>query len=174
MRSWRFLGNAQLAFSGGRDGLAQGLVHQFLVEQDVDAFEGSVIRGQAAVVQRNRVHPFLGHILLGKGGGDFAGTVVAEIVEDDGIAFFNLGKGLAGGIGNDAGFYEFIGHVGIVRSLDGIDGGRIFGTHAAHQHVVGLFDAVPAVVSAILPSSSSRKPRPLRGSVSRPSINAWT
>ena len=113
----------------------------------MDAFEGSVIRGQAAVVQRNRVHSLLGHILLGEGGGDFAGPVVAEVVEDDGIAFLDLGEGLTGGIGNDAGFHELIGHIGIVRSLDGIDSGRILGTHAAHQHVVGLFYAVPAFVA---------------------------
>ena len=49
-------GDAQLAFSGFGNGFTEGVLHQLLVEEDVDAGEGGVVWGQAAVVERQGVH----------------------------------------------------------------------------------------------------------------------
>ena len=117
------------------------------VEEDVHAGEGGVVRGQAAVVQRQGVHPLFRHILLRKCRRQLAGAVVAEVVEDDGVAFLHLGQRSAGGVGDDDRLDEFVGHIGVIGRLDALDGGLESRALALDQQVVGLFHAVPALVA---------------------------
>ena len=140
------LGDAQLALAGLGDGLAEGIVHQLLVEEDMHAGEGGIVRGEAAVVQREGVHPLFRHVLLRQHGRQLAGAVVAEVVEDDGVALLDLGEGLAV-LGDHDRLDELVGHVGVVGCLDAVDGALERGALAFDQQVVGLLDAVPALVA---------------------------
>ena len=110
------------------------------------AGEGGVIGSEAAVVQRKGVHAFFRHILLGEHGGEFAGAVVAEVVEDDGISFLDGGNGLAA-LGNHDGLDELVGDIGIVAGLDAFLGAFKGVALAFDQEIVGLFHAVPALVA---------------------------
>ena len=80
------LGDAELPASGLGDYLADGVGHVLFVEEDVQSGELVVVGGQAAVVQGDGLHALLRHVLLGEYCGDLAGAVVAEVVEDDGVA----------------------------------------------------------------------------------------
>ncbi len=143
-----FLGfrNAQLVFAGLGNGFSQGVLHQLFVKEDVHALEGSVVRGEAAVVQRKGVHPFFRHVLLGEDSGELAGAVVAEVVEDDGVAFLDGGHGLAVLRYHD-GLDEFVRNIGIIAGLDTGLGAFECSALAFYQQVVGFFHAGPAFVA---------------------------
>ena len=140
------LGDAQLALAGLGDRLAQGVADQLFVEKDVHAGEGGVVRREAAVVERNGVHSLFRHVLLRQHGGQLTGAVVAEIVEDDGVAFLDLGEGRAV-LGDHDRLDELVGHVGVVGRLDAVDGGLESRALALDEQVVGLLDAGPALVA---------------------------
>ena len=114
VRVFLSLGYTQLPLPGLCHSLAQGLVHQFLVEENMHTCKGCVVWSEAAVVERNGVHSFLRHVFLGKCGGELARTVVAEVVEDDGIAFLYLRERLARGVGHDYRLHELVGDVCII------------------------------------------------------------
>ena len=59
------------------------------------------------------------HVLLGEHCGNLAGAVVAEVVEDDGVALGDESQGLAGGIHAAVGLYELVGHALVVGALHG-------------------------------------------------------
>ena len=147
MRVFLRLRDAELALAGLGDRLAEGVVHQFLVEEDVHAGERGVVRSQAAIIERDRMHSLFGHVALRQHGGQLAGAVVAEIVEDDGVAFFHLRQRCAGGVGDYDRLDEFVGHVGVIGGLDALQGGSERGALAFDQQVIGLFHAVPALVA---------------------------
>ena len=139
--------NAQLGAAGGGHHLTERLRDVFLVEEDVQPGELVVVGRQAAVVERQGVHPGLGHILLREDGGDFAGAVVAEVEEDDGVARLDLRQRISGGIGDDGRLDEFIRHARIVGGLHGFgSGGKRF-AGALHEQVVAGFDPLPALVA---------------------------
>ena len=71
------LGDAQLREAQRRDVLADRILHVLLVEQDVQPLEFGIVRGHAAVIERQRVHPFGGHVLLREHDGQLLGAVVA-------------------------------------------------------------------------------------------------
>ena len=112
----------------------------------MNAGEGGVVGGEAAVVERNCVHAFLGHVLLGEDAGEFTGAVVAEIVEDDGISFLNCGNGLSV-FGDHDGLDELIRDIGVVAGLDTGLGAFKSGALSFYKEVVGLFHAAPAFVT---------------------------
>ena len=93
------------------------------------------------------MHAFLRHVLLRQHGGQLAGAVVAEIVEDDGIAFLDPGQRGAGSVGHDDGLDKLVGHVGVVGGLDAFRSGGERRTLPFDQQVVRFLDAVPALVA---------------------------
>ena len=140
------LGYTELAQTGLGDGFAKGVLHFFLGEEDMKSGERSVVRSKGAVVQGNGVHAFFGHVVLCEHVGELAGAVVAEVVEDYGIAGLDLGEGLAV-FGDHDGLDEFVGDVGVVGCLDALKGAFELCTFALDKHVVGFLDAVPALVT---------------------------
>ena len=138
--------DAELVLPGLGDGLSQRILHQLFVEEDVHAGKGSVVGGEAAVIEGNGVHPFLRHILLRKGRCELARPVVAEIVEDDGVALFDGGDGLPA-FGDHDGFDELIRDIGVITCLNAFLGRCKRGTLALHQEVIGFLYAVPAFVT---------------------------
>ena len=95
----------------------------------------------------NGVHAFFGHVLLRQYGGEFAGAVVAEVVEYHGIAFFYLGEGLPGCVGDDYGLYEFVGDICVVRGLDTVYGRGEFLAYTIDYQVICFLYAVPSLVA---------------------------
>ena len=81
------LGYAELLAASLGDHFADGVGYVFLVEEDMQSGELVIVGGQAAVVQGDGLHALLRHVLLGEHCRDLAGAVVAEVVEDDGVAF---------------------------------------------------------------------------------------
>ena len=141
------LGDAELPASGLGDYLADGVGHVLLVEEDVQSGELVVVGGQAAVVQGDGLHALLRHVLLGEHCGDLAGAVVAEVVEDDGIALGDESQGLAGGIHAAVGLYELVGHALVVGALHGGYGVGELLALTAYDQVVGHLDTVPPLVA---------------------------
>ena len=138
--------NAQLLLARLGDGLTEGVAYHLLVEEDVEAGEGSVVRSEAAVVERKGVHTLLRHISLGEDGGELACTVVAEVVEDDGVTCLYLAYRLTV-LADDYRLDELISHICIIRSLDGLPGGCCLHALALNEHIVGSLHAVPALVA---------------------------
>ena len=140
------LGDAELLLARLGNGLSEGIFYDFLVEEYVHSGEACVVRGKAAVVERNGVHPLLRHIVLGEHSRQLACAVVAEVEEYDCIALFDLCERLAV-LGNDYRLDEFVGHVCGIGSLDSCNCGFECLALAFNQQVVCLLYAVPSLVA---------------------------
>ena len=110
----------------------------------MQTLEVGVIRRHAVVLQvLDGVHALLRHILLGQHLRELTGAVVAEVDEDDDVAFLNGAVDL----GVVDGLDELIGHavgVALVHCLEQVVG--LFAL-ALNEQVVGFLDAVPALVA---------------------------
>ena len=137
---------AELLEAGAGDGFSQSISHFLLGEEDMESLERCVIGGKGAVVQRNGVHAVLWHVVLGEDCGEFAGAVVTEVVEYDGISRFNFGEGLATCCDDD-GLDEFVCHPFVIRGLDALERMLVLDALALDKHVIRLFDAFPALVA---------------------------
>ena len=107
-----FLGlcDTQLAFACLCDGLTEGVAYILLREEDVKSLESSVVRSHTAVVERKGVHTLLWHVLLGEDCGELACAVVAEVEEDDCIAFPDFSDCLSVSSCDYGRFDEFVGN----------------------------------------------------------------
>ena len=108
------LGNAELTLSGLRDSLAESVVYELLVEENMDSGKACIVRSKTAVVERQSLHALFRHVLLGEDGGELARTVIAEVVEDYCIALLNLCERSAGSISDDDRLYELVSDVSVI------------------------------------------------------------
>ena len=142
------LGDAELVKTGIGYDFSECVLHNFLVEENVQALEGSIVRSHAAVVEvRNDVHALFRHILLGENGSDFTCTVIAEVHEDDSIAFLYLCERCTCSICNNYRFDELVGDICIIRRLDTFSSGGESGTFAFSEKVISLFYTCPSLVT---------------------------
>ena len=141
------LGYVELFLAELREIFAEGVDDVLLVEEDVNPGERGIVGGHAEILQScDGLHSGLGHIVLGQHGGQLFGAVVAVVEEDYGVVLcdetFALGeRGIVDRL------YEFVGNaVGIaLLNSSGHVGG--LGAGAGSQQVVGLLDALPALVA---------------------------
>ena len=100
-----------------------------------------IVRCHAEILQvRNCFHSLFGHILLCQHNGQFLGTVVTEIKEDDHIAFFDAS--VDGAVDERLRF-----RIRVVAVLYGLHHIRHRFAFAFHQQVVCYFDAIPTLVT---------------------------
>ena len=140
------LGNAKLVFSGACESLSEGVRNEFLIEEDMESSEGSVVWSKTAVVKRNGVHSLLRHIVLRKDGCHLTSAVITEVEEYNGVVSFYLSKRLAA-FGNYYRLDELIGNAFIIRCLDGGLSAFELGALSGYEHIVGCLDTVPSLVS---------------------------
>ena len=135
--------NAKLLQPQARHVFADGVDDVFLVEENVEPLEGGVVRGHRR--ERERLHIALRG--LRENARELARAVVAEVEEDDGVAILNAADGAAGSIRPHDGLHEFIGDAGGVGVFDRLH--KILRRRAlpVNEEVVGLFDALPALVA---------------------------
>ena len=124
-------------------------VPEFLGREDVRQSEGPVVprHGNEVELFREIAARELVEPDLGERSGCLARAVGAEIVEHHGIARADLSRGLASLVSDDDGQDEFIRDALVVRILDRGDGVARLASLAVDHRVVGLLDAVPAVVA---------------------------
>ncbi len=141
------LGDAQLLESLLRHPLADGIGHVLLIEENVQPRELGVVRGHAAIVERQGVHAGLGHILLRQHNGKLLRAVVAVVEEDYHVVGPDRAHGLAVGVDPHDGLDELVGHVGVIGFLYG--GGHVGSmlADAVDQGVVGDLHALPTLVA---------------------------
>ena len=134
----------ELAQSFGSDVFAQCVGNVFLVEQDVNTFEGCIIRSHAVILQsRNRMHTRFRHILLSQYDSQFFSTVVTVVEEDNDITFFD--GSVAVGVYNR--LDEFVRYTFIVRFLHSLNHIGSFLTLAVYQQVIGFLHTFPTFVT---------------------------
>ena len=124
--------------------LAKCVFHVFLGEEYVHALERSVVGSHAVVVQvLDGVHAFCRHVFLGEHLGEFLGTVVAEVHEDNHVALVD-GSVHLGVVDR---LDELIGHVLVIAFLHGFH--HVVGllSLALYEQVVGFLHTVPALVA---------------------------
>ena len=123
---------------------AQRVFHILFWEEDVNALEVGIVGGHAVVLQAwDDVHALLRHILLREGNGHFLGAVVAEIDENDHVAFLNTSVDSSVVDGLD----EFVGHTLVIAFLHGLYHiGGLF-AHAIHYQVVAFLHTLPSLVT---------------------------
>lgn len=137
-------GYVELLFAVVGKVFAEGVLHILLGEEDVHAGKRSVVGGHAVVLQSGQgVHPLFGHVVLGEHYGELLGAVVAVVEEDYHVA------GLDGAVDGRVvdGEHEFVGHVGVVALLHGLNHVSGLLAFALHEEIVGHFHAVPAFVA---------------------------
>ena len=147
MRILLRLGDAQLREAHRRDVLADRILHVLLVEQDVQPLEFGIVRGHAAVIERQRVHPFGGHVLLREHDGQLLGAVVAVVEEDHHVAGTDRPDGFPLGVDTHDRLDELVGHVGVVGLLHGGDHVRRRLADTVHELIVGHLHTLPALVA---------------------------
>ena len=89
------------------------------------------------------MHALCRHILLSEHLSELACAVVAEVDEDDHVAFLN--RAVDGGVVDR--LDELVGHAFVVALLHGLDQVSSLLTLALDEQVVSLLDAVPALVA---------------------------
>ena len=92
------LGDAELALSCLCDCLSEGVLHIFLVKEDVHALEFVIVWGEAAVVERKGLHAEVRQVFLCEHGGELPCPVVSEIEENHCIAFPDCPEGIPFGV----------------------------------------------------------------------------
>ena len=103
-----------------------------------------VVRRHAVILQAgNRVHTLLGHVLLGEHDGQFLGTVIAVVEENDHVAFLD---GTVDGRVVD-GLHELVGHALVIAFLHGLHHVCSLMSLAADEQVVSYLDTFPALVA---------------------------
>ena len=123
---------------------AEGVLHILLGEEDADACERSIIGSHAVVFQgRNGLHALLRHILLSENLGEFLGTVVAEIDEDNHVALFN--NAVYCRVMDR--FDELVGNTFIITFLHGLHHVLSLFALSGHDEVVGFLHTLPALVT---------------------------
>ena len=138
------LGDMKLCFPVFSQVFSQCVLDVFLVEQDMDPFERSIVRSHAVILQtRDRVHTLFRHILLGQHDSQFFCTVVAVVEKDHDITFFD--RTIYCSVVDR--FDKLVGHAFIIRFLHGLNHvGSLFAL-AFNQQVVGFFHAFPTFVA---------------------------
>ena len=144
MRVFLGLGNVQLFLALLGEVFGQCVGYVLFVKEDVHTFEGCIVRSHAVVLKSgNGVHALFGHVLLCKYGGKLLGAVVAIVEEYDNIAF--LDSAVEGAVVD--GLDKFVGNIGIIAVLHGVDHIRGLYARALYKQVVGFLDAIPAFVA---------------------------
>ena len=122
----------------------QSIHYVLLIKQYMNSFERSVIRSHTVVLQSGYgMHSRFRHILLGKNHGQFFGTVVTIIKENNHITFFD--RTIYIGICNR--FDKFIGNPFIIRLLHSLDHIRRFFSHTVHQQIISFFYTLPTFIT---------------------------
>ncbi len=93
------------------------------------------------------MHSDFRHVLLGENDGQFLGSVVAEVEENNHVALGDRTCRSAVGGDNGDGFDEFVGHSVVIRLLHGFDRVGEWSAFPFDKQVVGLTDSFPAFVA---------------------------
>ena len=138
------LGNAQLGLAVGGQVLAQGVLQLNGGIRNLAVGHRGVVLGHADIVDLLAAAAALkaGEGVIAEDAGHLAGTVGAEVHEDDGVAIFNAAA-LAGDNGDD----ELVGHVGGVAGLNGLLRVGSVVALAVDKGGVGFFLTIPVVVA---------------------------
>ena len=138
------LGNAQLGLAVGRQVLAQNVLQLHRGICNLAVGHGGIVLGHADVVHLLAAAAALeaGKGIVAEDAGHLAGTVGAEVHEDNGVAVLHAAT-LAG----DAGQHELIGLICGVGSLDGLGSVGSVLTLAVDEGSIGLLLAVPVVIT---------------------------
>ena len=138
------LGNAQLGLAVGRQVLAQNVLQLHRGIGHLAVGHGGIVLSHADVVHLLAAAAALeaGKGIVAEDAGHLAGTVGAEVHEDNGVAVLHAAT-LAG----DAGQHELIGLVCCVGSLDGLGSVGSMLTLAVDKGSVGLLLAIPVVIT---------------------------
>ena len=137
-------GNAQLGLAVGSQVLTQGVLQ---LDRRVSHFtvgHGGIVLGHADIVDLLAAAAALkaGEGIIAEDAGHLAGTVGAEVHEDNGIAILHTAA-LAGDNRHD----ELVGHIGSIAGLDSL--GSVGGVVAlaVNKGSVGFLLAVPVIVT---------------------------
>ena len=158
------LGDAELLLARLGNGLSEGIFYNFLVEEYVHSGEACVVRGKAAVVERNGVHPLLRHIVLGKNAGYLSCAVVSEVYEDNCISLLYCGNlrsllkrcAVASAVLNNRDWFnKLVCHAIVVRVLNRLRRVKALLSDSLYKKVVGYLYALPSLVSVHCIESSN-------------------
>ncbi len=123
---------------------SQCILDIFLIEQDMNTFERSIVRSHAIELQAgDRMHALFRHILLSQHDSQLFCTVVTVVEENHDITFFD--RTVYSSVVDR--LDKLIGHAFIIRFLHGLNHiGSLFAL-AFNQQIIGFFHAFPTFVT---------------------------
>ena len=142
MRVLLGLGDAQLGHAHLAQILAKAVFHADARKGDEHVRHGRVILGVADVGEREELALEAVERGVDERARDLAGAVGAVVEEDDRIVVGDHAVLVA-----DDGLDEFVRHAVFIALLDGVDGIAVLHALAVDERVIGVLEAVPALVA---------------------------